>query len=739
MRKYYLKILFLILLVNSAYSQDAIISSVITPSNGCDLTSSEIIGVVIQNVSGGVIAIPGGSITVKYTVNGSAPIAETLGTFLVNGATWSFNFNIPADLSACETDFDIVTWIDYAADINPNNDTLAWTIRNDCTIIPGRVENDELVCDGDNNQVLNLNGWQYGTIINWTFSEDNGATWLPISNTSTSHTFNNLTTETQFSVEIDGGYCQNDVSAPGVITIQPLPVGGVLDGPSALCASNASGAVSLTGNSAGVLNWESSTDNGGNWTTIGNTTDTENFVGLTETTSYRALIDGGVCQDIYSSTYEVVVDDVSDAGILQTDTLLCTKEALDLVLVGATGTATGWEESTDGVIWNPIAISNPVNNYYTGDLTASTYYRASVVNGVCPSDLSNQVFVEIQSDFLPGTIAGDTSICAANASGTLTLSGNTRGVLKWEKSMDDGLGWIDITNTTAQENYSSLSETTWYRALVDGGACIDKYSDTAFIIVSATTDGGVLATDTSICEGDSYVLDLTGNVGEVISWEMSSDGNLWTVIGGVDSSYTIASVDTSNYYRVNVKNGVCDEDRSNTVFIDVLQNPIADAGADVMIPEGDSVELGGSGGLLGLWSADPTLSDTTIFNPIASPLVTTSYYLTVICADGCFDSDFVTVEVGSPIPAIDVKNVLTPNNDGFNDTWLIVGMEAYSNVAVKVFNIYGTLVFEDDDYQNDWGGEYKGKNLPSGTYLYIVSPEGSEDIFKGDLTILRNE
>src|SRR5690554_1343501 len=736
MLKYILKIIFTVLLINGAFAQDATISAKISPSDGCDLTVNEQIAVVVLNNSSA--PIPGNTIVVKYTVNGGTAVAQTLGTLLAGGTTWNFNFTVLADLSACNTDFTIVTWVEYGLDVNNNNDTLTFTVRNDCTIVPGQVDISELVCDGNNTNTLNLNGWSHGTITNWVFSIDNGTTWSPIANTTTGHTFNNLTNETQYAVEIDGGFCPNDVSGVATITIQPIPVGGVINGPSALCISSANGTLTLSGNSSGVLDWEASTDNGTTWTSIGNTTTTENFSGLTQTTLFRALIDVGVWANVYSASHEVFVEEASAAGVLETDTLICEGEALNLVLGTSIGAVDEWESSTDGISWNPI-VTAPVNTYNTGGLTASTYYRVSVVNGICPSNLSNEVYVQVQTDILTGTISGGVSTCAANASGVLTISGNTGSVIEWESSIDGGTNWTTIVNTSTTENYSNLAQTTWYRALIEGGACTDKFTDTAFIIVSPNTVPGVLSADASICEGLSYTLSLTGNIGAVTSWESSSDGISWTSINSTDSSYTVSSALNSTSYRVIVKNGICDEDTTNTVFVDVYPSPVADAGVDVSILEGDSIMLNGSGGVVGAWSADPSLSDITVYNPIASPIVTTTYYLTVISEDGCFDSDQVVVNVGPPIPNLDIKNVITANNDGFNDTWIIEGIEGYPSMSVRVYNIYGKLVLEDDDYKNDWRGDYNSKMLPNGTYLYVVMPGGTEDIFKGNLTILGDE
>ena len=88
---------------------------------------------------------------------------------------------------------------------------------------------------------------------------------------------------------------------------------------------------------------------------------------------------------------------------------------------------------------------------------------------------------------LISTISGANPVCAANSSGTLTLNGNSGGVIQWESSTDNGNNWNPITNTTTTEAYTNLTQTTWYRALIDGGACPDVYSDTAFIFVETVT------------------------------------------------------------------------------------------------------------------------------------------------------------------------------------------------------------------------------------------------------------
>ncbi|MES2388533.1 MAG: gliding motility-associated C-terminal domain-containing protein [Bacteroidota bacterium] len=65
---------------------------------------------------------------------------------------------------------------------------------------------------------------------------------------------------------------------------------------------------------------------------------------------------------------------------------------------------------------------------------------------------------------------------------------------------------------------------------------------------------------------------------------------------------------------------------------------------------------------------------------------------------------------------LDIKNVLTPNGDGLNDTWRIPGIQQYPNSTVEVFNRWGKKVFEKRAYSEDWDAP----KLPAGMYWYIV-------------------
>ncbi len=72
------------------------------------------------------------------------------------------------------------------------------------------------------------------------------------------------------------------------------------------------------------------------------------------------------------------------------------------------------------------------------------------------------------------------------------------------------------------------------------------------------------------------------------------------------------------------------------------------------------------------------------------PESTTTYTLLAAGPDGCRASDTITVRV---VTTIYIPDVFTPNGDGVNDEWELLGLENYPNVEVTVWNRWGNAVF----------------------------------------------
>lgn len=130
-------------------------------------------------------------------------------------------------------------------------------------------------------------------------------------------------------------------------------------------------------------------------------------------------------------------------------------------------------------------------------------------------------------------------------------------------------------------------------------------------------------------------------------------------------------------------------------------------------------------------------------NPITTP---SSYgsisdpqqiFIRVEEQDDCYKIyDFnITVENCPPF----IPEGFSPNNDGINDTFEISGLyNIFENFELKIFNRYGTLIYQGNNDIPEWDGtsnegiNNQGKELPTGTYYYILNlNDPNYDIYRG--------
>jgi len=71
-----------------------------------------------------------------------------------------------------------------------------------------------------------------------------------------------------------------------------------------------------------------------------------------------------------------------------------------------------------------------------------------------------------------------------------------------------------------------------------------------------------------------------------------------------------------------------------------------------------------------------------------------------------------------------IPSGFSPNGDGINEFWQIVGIDKYPNTSVYIYNRLGVKVFSSNNYKNDWNGFFNGVKVPDGTYFYelILGP-----------------
>jgi gliding motility-associated-like protein len=84
------------------------------------------------------------------------------------------------------------------------------------------------------------------------------------------------------------------------------------------------------------------------------------------------------------------------------------------------------------------------------------------------------------------------------------------------------------------------------------------------------------------------------------------------------------------------------------------------------------------------------------------------------------------------IVTCEVPNVFSPNGDGQNEFFEIQGIDAYPNSKLQVWNRWGVLVYESENYENFWSAE----DQPDGVYYFLLQRSDGK-IINGEITIVR--
>lgn len=413
-------------------------------------------------------------------------------------------------------------------------------------------------------------------------------------------------------------------------------------------------------------------------------------------------------------------------------------------ITGYVGNVTTWQYSTNGgTTWTNNSNTFSSQSYF--NLKQTTCYRAVVKNGSFPSDTSTIACVTVYLPSVGGTITGGGSFCGSSGTGTLSLTGSTGNVLKWQSSTNSGTTWIDITNTTTSLAYSNITQNTMYRAIVQNSTfCLRDTSSIASFTINPITVSGSLnsATSNTVCYfTNTNTLTLNGNVGNILNWLSSTNNGVnWNAISNITNTLVTSGLIQTTLFKAVVQSPSCSIDSTASLKITVLSQNTVNAGTDTTISIGQSVTLNGSGIGTVLWlPLSSGLTNNGILNPIATPTITTNYILTITDGNSCVSSDSVLITVLPVVFDGMISSVFTPNGDGINDNWYIENINYYPDNEVSVYNIYGNTVFSQKGYKNDWQGTYNNVSLPDGTYFYVIKIGESGNILKGSLDILRNK
>jgi gliding motility-associated-like protein len=300
-------------------------------------------------------------------------------------------------------------------------------------------------------------------------------------------------------------------------------------------------------------------------------------------------------------------------------------------------------------------------------------YTAEITDGVC----TNEIVFEVQVWDVPNLELGpDIAFCLQDE--PLTLIAGT------EVIWDDG----------TQSSTLDVTESGIYHAVWNDGNCqvIDD------VAVQITLPPNVLISGPDgFCEGEEAVL-------------QSSHTGVWSS-GEVGNTLTVNAV---GLYAIDVQDGPCQS--TQVAQVQMWQAPVLELGPDIAMCDDQLVTLSAgdeNSDSHYLWSTGEVSSTIEIASPGLYTCIKTN-----TCGQR---EDSVFVDWMDCETQLFIPNSFSPNADGINDVWNVVGFNA-SNLRIQIFDRWGLLVFESTDADKPWLGDHQGGTtfVPSDVYHYVI-------------------
>lgn len=282
------------------------------------------------------------------------------------------------------------------------------------------------------------------------------------------------------------------------------------------------------------------------------------------------------------------------------------------------------------------------------------------------------------------------------------------------------------------EDVSGVIAGSYTVLITDNNGCSTLDTIVVGALTTVIADAG---NDTAACVAGQVILDgsLSANA-TTYTWTESPSGNN---VGNTVIT-TVNPVTGVNVYVLTVTTNGCTD--TDTVLVTSLPSPLANAGPDQSILQGTSTTIGGNpagpAGATYAWGPSTGLGDPATPNPVAGPITSTTYILVVTDTSGCTASDTMVLDI---VPSIWFPDGFTPNGDGVNDVWEIDNIFLFPQCEVEVYDRWGIMLFRSVGYNTPFDGQYNGKDLPVGTYYYIIKLNDPmfPEAFTGPLTIMR--
>ena len=544
--------------------------------------------------------------------NTTACINSTGNVYTTETAMTGYTWNLSGGtITAGGTSTDntvTITWNTIGADSLSVN----YTNGNGCTAASATVKNVSVnslpipTIIGNTSACINSTGNVYTTESGMT-----GYSWSIVGGTITSGSTTNAATVRwdtsgvkSISVNyVNGNSCTAASATVYNVTVNPASNGGNVSGGAYVCNGINSNLLTLYGQTGNVVKWQYTADGGYNWYDISNTSTTYTATNLTTTTSYRVVVQSGVCSATPGGYANVTVQSVVTAGTIATAQTICNNTAP----VALTSATAGTGSNTITYEWQTNASGSYVNigselaaTYQPPTLTATTSYQRRTVstNGsnACYSSYTSPITMTVYSAFAVGsitttgeTICYNTSPSTEIGNSTLASGGDNSISYSWRSSADSYTSAISGATLATYTPAGPLTTTTSYQRYAKDNTCNttpEVSTGTWTVTVRDNfTSGTIASTGESICyntnpntEIGNTTLSSGGDNSITYEWRSSADSYGSAISGATLSTYTPEGplTATTSYQRYANDNTCNTTPIVSTEIWTVTVNPLPD-------------------------------------------------------------------------------------------------------------------------------------------------------------------
>ena len=435
----------------------------------------------------------------------------------------------------------------------------------------------------------------------------------------------------------------------------------------------------------------------------------------------------GTCNTSVCLPITITVNSTSTAATNISGNLnICEGSSSQLIVTGGTlGTGANWQWY-EGACGSGTIVGSGDSLIVNPTTTTVYYVRAE---GSCDTTACVSAVVNVTQAPNAGT-SGNNSVCFGDNSFDLftLLGGSPSGGGSWVNSNGDTL------SNSIFNPINIGSDTFTY--IVGGTLPCSDASATVAVTVNPLPDVSFTGLESSYCKNDDAV-DLKGS---------NSPNGVFSGINIVDNGDGTAVFSPYNegtetiIYQYTDSNNCTNADTQSVVIYQIPMLDTALISNVSCIGNNDgSVTLtinGGTPSYIYQWTGP---DDFSANSANLSNLQAGTYNLTLTDNNNCILKYSVDLTESSDA-CLDIPTVFTPNGDGVNDNWELLGVSVIKDLSIEIYNRWGDLIFIFDgsgsEYDaNRWDGTYNGKPLPISSYVYIINLKNGNEPIQGIVTI----